>query len=158
MSSTNKTENLQLNRWQGTDVPQRTDFNRDNDIIDSVISAHLADSDRHTAAADKARWNTPYIIKTYTGNGSSSRAIALDSGFEPKWGIVFALNSMPTLTDFNSKYKLNYFGIVSTRGSVLGLSLSGTTLTVQQSAVAVQGNEYKSFNESGMTYCCIMFR
>ena len=37
MSSTNKTTNLKLNDWVGTDVPQREDFNADNQRIDKAI-------------------------------------------------------------------------------------------------------------------------
>ena len=33
MSSTNKTTNLKLNDWVGTDVPQREDFNADKQRI-----------------------------------------------------------------------------------------------------------------------------
>ena len=35
MSSTNKTTNLNLNQWEGTDRSQRTDFNEDNKKIDA---------------------------------------------------------------------------------------------------------------------------
>lgn len=37
MSSANKTKNG-LNRWIGSDVPELSDFNNDNDILDNVIS------------------------------------------------------------------------------------------------------------------------
>lgn len=34
MGSTNKTSNLKLNSWIGSDKPQRVDFNYDNNILD----------------------------------------------------------------------------------------------------------------------------
>ena len=46
MSSTNKTTNLKLNKWIGTDRSAREDFNNDNDLIDKFageVTASLKD-------------------------------------------------------------------------------------------------------------------
>ena len=55
MSSTNKTSNLRLNNWNGTDKPERIDFNRDNDIIDSAITEHKNDTDIHINANEREK-------------------------------------------------------------------------------------------------------
>lgn len=157
MSSTNKTQNLELNSWLGSDIPQMADFNRDNAIIDSAFGSHNANADIHITAAERARWNNVYGITAYTGNGSSSRTVALDLSFTPRWGIVFAQNKTPDVTDFSNTADYNYFGIVTTGGSMQGLSLSGTNLNVSQSPTAVLGKEYRSFNEVSVNYICIMF-
>ena len=47
MSSTNKTTNLKLNDWVGTDVPQREDFNADNQRIDKAIGDHTGNTTVH---------------------------------------------------------------------------------------------------------------
>lgn len=39
MASTNKTTNLRLNQWEGTDPVLRTDFNQDNNRIDQAVNA-----------------------------------------------------------------------------------------------------------------------
>lgn len=39
MASTNKTTNLRLNQWEGTDPVLRTDFNQDNSRIDQAVNA-----------------------------------------------------------------------------------------------------------------------
>ena len=39
MASTNKTTNLRLNQWEGTDPILRTDFNQDNSKIDQAVTA-----------------------------------------------------------------------------------------------------------------------
>ena len=41
MGSTNKTGDLELNQWIGSDVPKMEDFNRDNEILDKTISEHI---------------------------------------------------------------------------------------------------------------------
>ena len=39
MASTNKTTNLQLNQWEGSDPILRTDFNQDNSKLDQAVTA-----------------------------------------------------------------------------------------------------------------------
>ena len=39
MASTNKTSNLRLNQWEGSDPILRTDFNQDNSKIDQAVNA-----------------------------------------------------------------------------------------------------------------------
>ena len=39
MASTNKTRNLRLNQWEGSDPVLRTDFNQDNSKIDQAVAA-----------------------------------------------------------------------------------------------------------------------
>ncbi len=158
LSSTNKTPALELNSWIGSDIPSREDFNRDNSIIDSIISEHVQDSEAHATAQEKEVWENPYYIGSYTGNGSASRSVELSCGFEPTWGIVFASGYFPSVNDYNNKADYNYFALFSKRGSTVGVTLSGSTLTVIQSATAVSGTEYRSFNQSGATYIYIAFR
>ena len=158
MSSTNKTSNLKLNSWIGSDKPQREDFNRDNSIIDNIVSTHHSNSEIHTTADEKSKWNAPYYMNSYFGNGSVTRNITLGCDFTPGWGIIFAINYLPGATDFKNSAHYNYFAIVSQNGSTVGAELSGKKLTVTQSSVAVFGNEFRSFNETGTTYYYVMFR
>ena len=158
MSSTNKTAHLGLNSWLGSDKPQREDFNRDNSLIDNAVSTHTADASIHILPAERDRWDTPFAIGTYFGNGSNVRTVTLECDFDPTWGIVFAASKVPDLADFTNKAQYHYFALFTDRGSMSGTQLSGKTLTVNQSAVAVFGNEYRSFNENGATYVYIVFR
>ena len=157
MSSTNKTEHLGLNAWRGSDVPQMEDFNRDNALLDAAVGTHQTNGPIHITAAERTKWNNVYHIFTYYGNGNATRNIALESSFTPRWGMVFASGRVPSVTDFDGLSDYNYFAVFSTSGSMTGASLSGKTLTVQQSPVAVQGNEYRNFNEPGVTYVGIVF-
>lgn len=158
MSSTNKTTNLQLNNWIGSDVPKREDFNRDNSIIDNAIGEHHADTYIHTNLSEKNIWNTPHYIATYLGNGEATRTITMGCDFSPSWGIVYAVNMPNGLTDFTNKAHYNYVAFVSKKGSMSGAAVSGKNLKVFQSSTAVMNTEYRSFNETGVTYVYIMFR
>ena len=53
MSSTNKTEELGLNQWVGTDVPKMEDFNNDNALIDKAISDHIWSASAHVTMEQK---------------------------------------------------------------------------------------------------------
>ena len=72
MSSTNKTEHLQLNQWVGTDPFRMSDFNADNQKIDAAIAA-------------KAN----IVLGSYKGNGKYGQANpnSLTFPFTPK--IIF---------------------------------------------------------------------
>lgn len=158
MSSTNKTSLLKLNSWIGSDIPQREDFNNDNQIIDDALSSHLSDSSLHTSSDEKEVWNNPYVITSYYGNGSAARTLTLPIDFNPVWGIVFASAKPLQLVDIENQADYNYSGIFSTYGSSMGLSISGKTLQIIQSSVPLLGCEYRNFNESGVTYVLILFR
>lgn len=158
MSSTNKTQHLQLNSWIGSDKPKRTDFNADNVIIDNAVYSHTSDSSKHVSASEKEVWNSPYYMSTFLGNGNSTRTIATSCPFDASFGIIFAAGKMPMMNDYANESHYNYFALFSTSGSVNGVSLSGRNLSVVQSATAVFGNEYRNFNEVGVTYVYILFR
>ena len=158
LSSTNKTEKLNLNNWSGSDIPKREDFNYDNSTLDSVLGGHIEDEIVHITSTERSKWNQPYYMGTYVGNGSNSRNITLNCNFNPSWGIIFAVNLLPHLNDYNNKADYNYFGLVSSNGSTIGVSLNNKTLTVVQSATPVSGVEYRSYNENGTIYVYIMFR
>lgn len=73
MSSTNKTENYQLNQWVNTDYVLMSDFNNDNALIDAAI-------------ASKAN----FAFGSYTGNGTggTSAPVSLEFDFNPAVVIV----------------------------------------------------------------------
>lgn len=159
MSSTNKTNSLGLNSWVGSDIPQREDFNTDNILIDKAISDHTSNADIHVKKTDKDRWNAPYVIKSYYGNGETSRTIDLGLSFTPAWGIVIGTSVFPSMIDFTNKSKYNYFGIVSRFGSTAGMTFnSDGNLRVVQSSTSVSQADYRCFNESGIAYLVIIFR
>lgn len=157
MSASNRTETIGLNSWLGSDRPERADFNADNAIIDSTLAEHFGD-DCHITDAEREKWNSPYYFGVYFGDATLTRTIETDCPFTPNWGIVFKGNATPAITDFASSKNYNSFAIVSRRSSMLGVELSGTTLTVRQSGAALISNEYAAMNGLGDVYCYILFR
>lgn len=158
MSSTNKTENLQLNQWIGTDTPQRIDFCSDNQILDAVISEHLDDTVEHITANERQVWNSPVYVCSFVGNGSTSREINLECDFNPIFGIIYPITYMPFVADFTNGTHLNYTGFFSPYGSSIGISLSGKKVTLSQSTIPISPAEYKYYNAKNINYAIVCFR
>lgn len=159
MSSANKTRHLKLNQWEGSDIPQRTDFVSDNDIIDREIYNHTSDYTIHVTQDEKNEWTNFYHKFSYTGDGASQKTISSNCPFIPTWGIVFANSYTPSVVDFTNSGNYNYFAVFSNTGSNTGVSIAnGADLKVIQSSTAVQKTEYRNYNQNGVIYTVIMFR
>ena len=63
MASANKTPNLNLPQWVGTEKPERTDFNAAFDAIDTTVASHLADETQYEAV----------LINGFTGSVKYSK-------------------------------------------------------------------------------------
>lgn len=158
MSSTNKTEYLNLNSWVGTDVPKREDFVNDNVIIDNAISTHFSDADIHVTSQERDKWNSPFYIQSYLGDGSETRTIAVEADFVPSWGLVFCYGKPTSLNDYTNKVNYNYFGVFTKDTSTNGLSFDGSNLTVSKTTYPYNGVEHAYFNEDITMYCVIFAR
>lgn len=132
MPTENKTPNLNLNSWLGTDKPKRQDFVDDNTILDTVIANHLADTISHMSASEKALLSAPFKVDVLAGDGNSSCAHTLP--FSPKLVIVFLKNNPPIQYNSENNYYVYNFAIAtqSSYGSSKGATLSGNTLTLEQ--------------------------
>lgn len=160
MSSTNKTENLKLNSWIGSDKPQRTDFNYDNEVIDKTISEHTADTVCHINSEEREKWDNYMYEGTYFGDGEAERVINTKCPFPARFGIVFANNRPPSVITFSVTQKANYFGFFTLRSSTSGIKLSDdrVTFTVSQPVLPIMEDEYPNYNQLGVTYHYVMFR
>lgn len=161
MSSTNKTTNLNLNSWVSTDKPKMQDFIYDNNIIDSVVSTHIADTNSHLTSALLAKINTPFTCSNYIGNGNSSRTISLT--FAPKFVIVFCCSMPFNMYDSESEYtEITSAFLASSNSdpySSPGGYISGNGFIVYQmpDGQDQQGMHY-SLNLSGESYAYIAFK
>lgn len=154
MASTNKTTNLKLNSWIGTDHPTRTDFVYDNNIIDSAIANHTNNSGIHLTSEEKQRVSNPIAIRQYLGTGTQTATIELD--FAPRLVIVQKKNYPPVVIE-GSNVAVNG-GIVSpSYGGTEGLSLTSKNLSLSYSSSA-SGGRRANFNENGAQYLIISFR
>lgn len=158
MSSTNKTENFQLNSWVGSDIPSREDFVRDNNIIDEALNTHFSDTDIHIEASERDKWNSMYCIDKYFGDGAESQVVELQLDFEPTWGIVFSTSKPPSLVDIGNSANYNYFGVFTRYRAMPGISINGKNLTVSIDPDGYLNTEFASYNVLGDLYYVICFR
>lgn len=160
MSSTNKTENLRLNSWVGSDKPMRTDFNYDNEIIDNAITEHKNDKSIHITDEERAIWNSYMYMGMYFGNGDFERTIETKCPFDASFGIVFANSRPVSVTRFGDSRNYNYTAFIGHQANSSGALLSGNRrdISVIQSVSPEMVNEYMNLNEVGVAYNYILFR
>ena len=126
MASSNYTTNLSLCAWTENDRPKRADFVSDN---------------------------APFVLKTYSGSGESSRTIILD--FAPKLVIIYKRNTPPVMVE-NGVTVVNCGCSGYGASGTGGVSISGSNVTVSETA-ATSGSRI-SLNSSGSQYTVIAFR
>ena len=179
MASSEKTPNLGLSAWRGSDVPQREDFVQDNQILDSAISAlqqsggsgpggtgadprldiHMADQQIHLSQADRQALGAvePPVIGSYTGDGHLVRAVIL--GFRPRFGILFADNRPIVEPSSNGLFQTALAGILTNTGGTAGLEAQTTGFRAHQAETGtVPGTNYLGMNRNGVRYVYIMWR
>ena len=175
MPSSNKTRNLGLNKWLGSDKPKKDDFNADNALLDMAVhtlrermdaleqeggaggelTAHLADGTAHVSEEDRARWNNPPAaggpgMGTYTGNGQLLQKIVL--GYRPRFGLLYGVNKGVTQTDWDAKETRAYSGFFGEQGCSRNIETSAEGFTVFHNVSRpVDGCSFK-YNESGVVY------
>ncbi|WP_448901466.1 hypothetical protein [Eubacterium sp.] len=157
MGSTNKTDELELNQWIGSDVPKMEDFNKDNEIIDKILGEHIWDISKHVTAQQKKAWSNPIGFASYLGNGTDTRRIKLNMGFEPTVCLVFSIDNTVGLSDFGNNVNYNYFGIATINGSTYGLKLDGDALEVKNGVITANF-EMTNFNQVNKSYLVVGFR
>ncbi len=157
MSSNGKTPNLKLNIWAGSDKPKRTDFNYDNEILDTVISSHTLNSDIHISADERAKWSEAFVIGNYTGDGANSRTISLS--FTPSILIVYA-NSIPmSVYDKTSDKMYSFGGVATSMYASPGIHIRENAFTITDTmGVPTLENYYPRMNTSNYRYQYIAFK
>ncbi len=156
MPSANKTERLGLNLWEGTDRPQRNDFNSDNTIIEQVLGDHTENTDIHLTEDEKTKVQRPMVTTSYLGDGNAQRVITLPAVVTSV--IVFCDSQPCAVYDFQNGCVKNYFGIsMYGAGSSAGVDFNRSTVTVAQDTEVSNGS-MTCLNESAKTYRVIGFR
>ena len=154
MATSNYTANLHLSAWAETDRPKRADFVSDNNIIDTQLGGHIADTDIHLTAQEKAKISEPFVLNVYSGTGESSRTINLS--FQPKIAIVFK-RGVPFVTYSSGVNSVNAAVGCYGHGCSEGISISSSGVVVTQSATATDGVKI-CLNENGSQYTIIAFK
>lgn len=138
MASKNKTEKLGLNLWEGTDRPQRGDFNSDNMIVDEALGGHIANGDLHLSSTEKERVKRPVATQSYIGSGEATLSLSL--GTTPSMVVVYC-DAMPfSVYDGSGSCTKVYGGVaVYGAGGSAGIKIEGNTLKLSQDASAQNG-------------------
>ena len=158
MPASNKTPNLNLNNWLGTDKPKRQDFVDDNNILDSIVGSHIANTVMHMTSAEKALLNAPFEVGVIAGDGNSSCTHTLN--FAPKFLVVFTQDELPIKYDSTNNYYIYNFAIVTqnTYGSTKGASLNGSSLTLEQTQNTPTNGVFINLNKYFEQYVYVAFK
>ncbi|MDR2656100.1 MAG: hypothetical protein LBC56_08585 [Oscillospiraceae bacterium] len=160
MASSNKTDNLNLNKWIATDKPKREDFVSDNEILDQALSSHTQNSGVHINADERTLWTnsaqkTP-VTGSYVGDGTTSRDFAL--GFQPEFIIVAQVNYFGYIFTLSGEYTKGYMAMASPAGGTPGLSVLTSGFRVKSAASVPSDGMFYKINDNGKTYIYIAFR
>lgn len=154
MASSSFTSNLGLCNWAATDRPKRADFVSDNNIIDSTVGGHIANTAMHLTAAEKQQALEPYTTMIYSGTDTDNRALVTD--FPPKLVMVFKKNASPVL--YSGGVNIVNCAVAGYgSGGSGGVSITSTGFTVRQQGTASDGIRY-SLNEDGCQYFAVIFK
>lgn len=140
-----QTPHYQLNQWEAEDAVLRSDFNDDNQKIDSAI---YSTSQKLQTQITSLLARPYYRTLVYSGDGSTSRDI--DLGVNANLAILTGLDE----SSHNGLALVTTFGVVcwfswqSNTGFATSCVLSGTSLHL-----ALNGQ----FNHAGSNYLCIAF-
>lgn len=159
MPSSSKTTKLKLNKFVGSDKPKMDDINYDNAQIETIVGSHLGDLIGHITSAERVGlFEAKVATVTWTGEGSQTR-ITVQLPFVPKLGVIF-VPDMPLFMHDAGDYTKKYFfsGIFSKDFGSLGISISGTTLTLKSFLPGNSARDQPMFNVSEQKYICLIVR
>lgn len=155
MAASEKTAVLGLSRWKGTDKPRREDFVSDNDALEEKVGGHMRDAALHLNTERAARLDTPFEVRTYTGNGAAQRAVMFS--FAPRMAAAFALGKATSVAE--SGYTKQYAALATAEHAGGGLKLNSIQVLPQQDQSAPgAGGTMFALNESGVEYLLIALR
>ena len=136
---TNHTEHYSLSQWEAEDKVLRTDFNEDNEKIDTALGALAQAAAEHTAAIAR-RGNCQVYTTTYTGDGARAKR-SLSFPYKPMLVMV--------MEDYG-----NFFAAIQgVKRTVYQLGSSASSYVTWSGRSFTWDNDpYLYFNESGKTY------
>lgn len=157
MPTTNKTPNLGLNNWVGTDKPKRSDFVEDNVLLDTILGNHLTDKAAHLSVDDRTALEKPVATGLLTGNGQESCEFELP--FAPR--AIFVFHRVRPMSEFDPNKQYTYINAAAatTSANMLGILLGGNKVKLSQSQNEPQaGGYFLNMNCSNSQYFYIALR
>ncbi|MCR4614794.1 MAG: hypothetical protein K5756_01405 [Clostridiales bacterium] len=123
---------------------------------DLFCGSHINDDQLHIMPGERDKWNSPFIVGQYFGNGASTRAISLQ--FVPKAVIAFAYGYPACTHDSVSNTAVSRFAVAAGDYGMMGMHISSTGFTVSNSSSEAVDNCSPDMNEMGTIYTYIAFR
>lgn len=118
-----------------------------------LCGSHIRNNDIHVTLEDKSKWDDPFAIGFYLGNGSSSRTVAI--GFEPRLVILMASGYPAVAIDFAQSSAKSYMAVASSDFSSQGIQISSTGFKV---STATSGGVTSNLNSMGTSYIYIAYK
>lgn len=118
-----------------------------------LCGSHIRNSTIHVTAEDKEKWNEPFTIGFYVGNGSSSRSIRV--GFSPALVILMAAGKPPVTIDFTKSTAKNYFAMAAPSTNSLGIEMTSTGFKLSNSS---SDGVTADLNSAGVSYIYIAYK
>lgn len=118
-----------------------------------LCGSHIRNTDIHVTTADKEKWNAPYKIGFYLGNGTSSRSITV--GFKASFLVLAAAGAPPVTVNFTSATAKSYLAVASPEATTQGLQI--TSNGFRTSTTTVSG-VICNLNEAGISYVYIAYK
>ena len=158
MSSTNKTTNLNLNKWIATDKPKMADFVNDNELIDAAITSHSQNTTLHLTTSDRDKLENPVMCYMIAGDGNALKEYTFT--FTPKLVICYCQSKPFCSYDATNNYNVYSAGISYTgnSGSTPGVFLTGTKVKLSQTQGTPEDGIFLNLNQLGETYTIIAFK
>ena len=149
--ASNYTENYGLCQWEATDQVLRTDFNEDNAKVDEALksASDLAQAAQTLAGAAYSPENSPFVVGSYTGDGTAKRKIEL--GFTPKAVLVVHSNGV---TAYRGTSSFAYYGgLALTDYNASTVSSEGVTEWNSERTIIALTEGGFFVNETSYIYC-----
>nr|MCR5485647.1 hypothetical protein [Clostridiales bacterium] len=123
-----------------------------------LCGSHINDSRVHASTDEKYRWNNPFAIGNYFGDGSSHNSITL--AFKPRAVIVFAADMPFTERESSSSPNLwLYAGIAAAGYGTYGVKITNNGFRADNVSTPAEGYfTVPRLNEAGQVYLYIAFR
>ncbi len=118
-----------------------------------LCGSHIRNNDIHVTLEDKSKWDDPFAIGFYLGNGSSSRTVAI--GFEPRLVILMASGYPAVAIDFAQSSAKSYMAVASSDFSSQGIQLSSTGFKL---STTTSGGVTSNLNSMGTSYIYIAYK
>lgn len=141
-------------KWAESDKPARLDFCGDNELLDTLLSSHLQDTDLHFTEQSREMLKGARV-GMYVGDGNATQSFTLP--IEPGAVLVAAMGVGWSL--FTGSVTEHYAGVAAQTDTQFyytdGISLSGTVVTVSESQTVSADSSYGSanrLNHQGQVY------